>query len=337
MADFLDTASDLARARKVSKIAEFERVFKSIGALQSVHSKAQLDLYNIESVFTVLELSKTIRRLPGVTAEDIGPTIAALKTVIVQTLEETMQFPLRNGSVLPHDTYLEFATLLKHLSNKVSPPQSVSVLTFNYDVGLDLAMSREGIGPDYCLGATVSRDAIPLHKLHGSLNWGVRKDGSQAREILDYPLSEVLRLQEYSGSFRALRIGSELPSLLRKRYSVDVFDEPLIVPPSWNKADYHQKLSDVWSSAARHLSEADRIFVLGYSLPSTDSFFRHLYALGSLGDSPLRSFEVFDPSPPGGDVDRRFREMLGPGAIARYAYHPLRFGEAVQRIRTRYF
>jgi hypothetical protein len=30
------------------------------------------------------------------------------------------------------------------------------------------------------------------------------------------------------------------------------------------------------------------VFVIGYSLPETDSFFRHLYALGSVGKAPLR-------------------------------------------------
>lgn len=66
MFDFLDVASDLLRSNAVQeKRSEFEQVFSAIGALQAVHSKAQLDLNNIESIFTVLELGKIIQKIPG--------------------------------------------------------------------------------------------------------------------------------------------------------------------------------------------------------------------------------------------------------------------------------
>lgn len=52
MADFLDVASHLLHSGKVNdKKAVFEKVFQAIGAMQAVHSKAQLDLTNIESIF----------------------------------------------------------------------------------------------------------------------------------------------------------------------------------------------------------------------------------------------------------------------------------------------
>lgn len=42
MSDFLDVASNLLRSNAVQeKRTEFEKVFSAIGALQSVHSKAQ--------------------------------------------------------------------------------------------------------------------------------------------------------------------------------------------------------------------------------------------------------------------------------------------------------
>jgi hypothetical protein len=58
MANFLDVSTDLLRANRVgeSKV-HFERVFTAIGGLQAVHSKAQLDLNNIESIFTALDIS----------------------------------------------------------------------------------------------------------------------------------------------------------------------------------------------------------------------------------------------------------------------------------------
>ena len=40
---------------------------------------------------------------------------------------------------------------------------------------------------------------------------------------------------------------------------------PMIVPPTWNKSQYHAALSRVWSLAAQELTEAEDIYVIGYS------------------------------------------------------------------------
>lgn len=78
MSDFLDKAADLLVTRRVdSQREQFEKVFSAIGELQRVHSKAQLDLNNIESVFTAFELAKIIQRLPGVQTNEIPDVIAA--------------------------------------------------------------------------------------------------------------------------------------------------------------------------------------------------------------------------------------------------------------------
>ena len=66
MSDFLDISQELLLSRKVDdKEEEFKRVFEAIGGLQRVHSKAQIDLYNIESIFTALELGKVIKPTPS--------------------------------------------------------------------------------------------------------------------------------------------------------------------------------------------------------------------------------------------------------------------------------
>ena len=53
MADFLERARYLYAAGMVEDVRKsFEIVFEAIGDLQPVHSKSQLDLTNIESIFT---------------------------------------------------------------------------------------------------------------------------------------------------------------------------------------------------------------------------------------------------------------------------------------------
>ncbi|MHB1587420.1 MAG: hypothetical protein ACYCRH_08255 [Acidiferrobacteraceae bacterium] len=76
MADFLDVARTLWETQKVSTSAPaFETVFKAIGHLQQVHSKAELDIINIESVFAAFEMGKLLGRLPGYSAADIDGLI----------------------------------------------------------------------------------------------------------------------------------------------------------------------------------------------------------------------------------------------------------------------
>lgn len=336
MGDFLDVATDLLRSNRVDdKRIQFERVFSAIGALQAVHSKAQLDLNNIESIFTVLELGSVIQQVPGLNLEEISLTISALKELIVKTLEVTIPFPTRRDYIDVPKPYEKFADLLMHLRKDAFPAQSVSVITFNYDIAVDMALCRADMGPDYIIEALRNRHThVQLLKLHGSLNWATEKDSRIIK-----PLHLSTYLQKYTihgfdeyGETR-LPIGSQLAEYFSKHEKIEVDSEPVIVPPSWNKADYHHALSDIWAAAAKNLSEAEYIFVIGYSLPETDSFFRHLYALGSVGKTILRKIIVFNPDESGG-VDARFRALLGPGAISRYEYRPVNFEKAISEIKS---
>jgi hypothetical protein len=150
----VDIAKDLWSAEKFKnkRVREdFERVFTAIGAMQRVHSKAQLDLNNIESIFTALELGKIIQKVPGMDPDAISSTIDALKSVIVQTLEHRIAFPIQRGKIGVPEPYGGFTALLAFLQADALPNQSVSVITFNYDIAVDTALFRAGMGPDYVI------------------------------------------------------------------------------------------------------------------------------------------------------------------------------------------
>jgi hypothetical protein len=270
-------------------------------------------------------------------ADEIPKTISALKDLIVKTLEVRMRFPVGGGSILAPTPYQEFAKLLEHIRSKSTRPHSVSVITFNYDIAVDLALNNARMGPYYALDETQKRpDFVPLLKLHGSLNWakGTADQGILPLHLANYlgmPAAYTLPTDEVETT---LPIGSVLRRLFVQQLLIEVEQDPVIVPPTWNKADYHQALTTVWANAAKHLSEAAYIFVIGYSLPSTDSFFRHLYALGSVGTAPLRAFWVCNPERTDGPVDTRFQEILGPGAKARYRYLEMNFDLAIEVIRA---
>ncbi|WP_148225263.1 hypothetical protein [Methylovorus sp. MP688] len=335
MNDFLDTASRLLSTNEVgNKKEHFERVFRAISSLQSVHSKAQIDLNNIESIFTALEIANVLQKLPGFEPEEIPLTIASLKELIVVTLENTIKFPTDGSYILASKSYDSFTKLIEYIKKDANPIKDCSIITFNYDIALDVAMYRNGFGPVYGFGP-VEKAQYPtkLLKLHGSLNWAVRSDTNAVETLTMREYFSSYRFQGYDGnSYCRLPIGSQLKEYYKKT-NIKVNDEPVIVPPAWNKADYHHSLSTIWSTSAKELEEAEYIFIIGYSLPETDAFFRLLYGLGTVGVKPLKKIIVYNPDETG-IIENRFRDMMGPGALARFEYRPLTFADSISDIKS---
>jgi hypothetical protein len=319
MRNFLDEARELYATTLNSEKdrKSFANVFQAISKLQSVHSKSEFDLINLESIFTTLELSKTLGRLPGHKPEEIEGLINDLKRLIVVTLEEKIRIPYSNERIrFPGG----LNTFLKNVKSiQTGTPLPFSILTFNYDLLLDTALLSHDIGVDYGL---VDREqwagiTMPLLKLHGSLNWGVETESKQikpwfCRQFMQHP--HVIP-QKDGLMTKVGRTIYEFASHSNTRNQIN--ELPFIVPPSWNKADSHHQIASVWSRAAQELSEADSIYIIGYSLPHTDSFFRQLYALGTVGESLLKRFWVYNPDASREEV---FREMLGPGARERFKF-----------------
>jgi hypothetical protein len=330
MNNFLDRARDIFSSGRLSNTnahEHFQKVFRAISSLQNVHSKAEFDIDNVESIFTSFELASVIRSFPGINDESsIDELSECLKSVIVTTLEESIQFKVASRKIVGPSSYMNMSKLLTKL--KEFGNAEISIITFNYDIALDVALTRNDLEPHYWLGESVGD--IDLLKLHGSVNWARSKD--EAKTVIPLSIRElegsIIWDLYASGQPTSLKIGTELKARFR-RLGREVENNPVIVPPTWNKADYHRSLTRVWKRAAVALSEADSIYVMGYSLPLTDSFFKNLYALGSASPTMLRRFHVFDPSDA---VDSRFKALLGPGARARYQFHPLRFNQAIAAI-----
>src|SRR5438034_6616029 len=76
--DFLDTAEELLRQNRVGKAAEqFELVIRARNSLQAVHSKAILNVRNLENVFGAFEMGRMLRRCGLLGLEDIDKLPAA--------------------------------------------------------------------------------------------------------------------------------------------------------------------------------------------------------------------------------------------------------------------
>lgn len=329
MAEFLDVADDLVQLGLVERRRpSFDLVRRARAALQPVHSKAELDIHNLEAVFGAFEMAQLLGKLGTLAEGDVGGLSNALIDVIVCTLEETIKFTLpRNpeaAGVFPPGEYSAFTDAIKQLRQGARPPRSVSILTFNYDVAVDWALEYAHIEFHYGL-VPPATSRVGLFKLHGSLNW---RQCEKCRKLFTSPIGGYLNTHPWPLGMPDIRIhvGSDEPGM--SCCGQRILGRPAIVPPTASKGQHHQALSDVWRSAAAELRQAEYIFVMGYSLPETDSFFRQFFGVGSVGGVPLREFWVCDPDTTG-EVEKRFRRLLGPGARERFRYRQLPFGAAV--------
>jgi NAD-dependent SIR2 family protein deacetylase len=261
-------------------------------------------------------MAKTLNKFADYSPGQIDALVEAMKSVIVKTIENKLLLSPITPPFFAPDPYGRFANLIEALRNEAEPRQTVAVISFNYDMALESAFYLKGIQIDYGLGEQGDGEGVPVLKLHGSVNWAYCKG---CKRIVPWDLDSYLekfpiRARGF-GKKVSLPIGSSI-SEYKHCEGADVEPEPVLVPPTWNKGEYHGVLSSVWRRAAEELGEAQSIFVIGYSLPLSDYFFRHLYALGSVGKGTIRRFWVVNPDV---EVGLRFRELLGLEAQERFS------------------
>lgn len=329
MNNFLDVAEDLLRANAFKEGDKISKVFEVISKLQSVYAKSYLELTNIESLFGVIEMARVINKLDSYSLEEIKDIRESLVTLIVKTLEKTIVLPVENQNVTPPRSYRNFVELVNDKGIG-----DCSIITFNYDLALDYACHWMNTDVNYCLDKKASR-SVKLLKLHGSINWARCTD---CQEIIPFTLDKYFHRRSWNiigGTKTALlNVSDNLQSLADYHEHKEFEKNPVIVPPTWNKTEYHGTLTNVWNQAAQELSEARNIYVFGYSLPESDSFFRYLFALGTIGDSRIRRFWVFDPDE-SGLIKTRYEQLLGRGILNRFDYIPEKFSGAISVLRRR--
>ena len=337
MNDFLDRARKLYGSGECGEKyrADFERVTGAISDLQKIHSKSELDIYNIEEIFAAFEMAKLINKFPEdriKNEEDIDLLIKSLKRVIYVTLDRSTPLTTENTNTLPppSGSYGEFAGLIRTIMQKEL--KAPTIITFNYDLAIDYALFRYEFPINYCFTSSESQvGEINLIKLHGSLNWFECKD---KKSIIPYEIEqEKIQISNFIRYHHGENYHFDIIDKIKgnkisyKGIDYNVKLDPFIIPPTWDKSIYHQELSTVWSQAALDLSIAENIYIIGYSLPITDSFFRYLYAMGSEGVKIIQRFWVFNPDK--ANVKPRFEEFIGTGIKDRFKFLPITFHQAV--------
>lgn len=178
------------------------------------------------------------------------------------------------------------------------------IITFNYDILIDYFLKENGFIPQYGMEfqhkneeVNQKKTHIPLFKLHGSLNWTIcpqcqKPSWNEYDKFLERSNSNSIDLNKmkFSNKFetRNHRI-----CYRNEKHEIKIFEETLIIPPTWNKHDYRY-IRELWLKASENIKTANRIIFIGYSFPQSDIYFKYLL-LSSLPKDNY-SVEVIDPN-----------------------------------------
>ena len=335
MPQFINAARDLPRADR----GAIQSVLDATAALARSQAKATINLQNVEEIFSAFELAALVGRLGDLKTDDIAALPGAVGEMIARTLEARIEYPfvhetpkaglnvgISEPRFQPDKTHGQFADLVATLAKL---GHAVSILTFNYDMCVEMALDNKKVPYVYCLTVGEPVAELQLLKLHGSLNWS---RCSECEKTAAWPLAQILESM-YSRWRREGWPSTSTKTAPRLRFFDELVkrnhchggktQELLIVPPSWNKLGKYADIRTVWAAAIDVLKQAENIVVIGYSWPPSDHFFSYLYALGTAGDTLLRRFLVVDPE---AETIERFKGMLGQQALAVFKPLQEKFG-----------
>jgi hypothetical protein len=285
MADFATTAINLtldhSNALTDEQRSRFTNVLRYRSEKARVYANVYLDLDNLENLFGLLDMEASLK------ADDETNQIRDdLIYVLVKTLDMTYKIGEPLASDLA-DLKLNLRTKEARLLRKTAGTHPShrygdfikslrphdSILTFNYDTALEDALLAEDLAPDYSfqspLWVDTERSQLVL-KMHGSVNFADKGDGST--EVVDFELLREPTLVYYQAG------------------------KPLLVPPTWNKANPGGPIQAIWSRAWQQLVAASHLVFIGFSLPDSDLFFRYLLASALARNTTLQTVKVLDPS-----------------------------------------
>jgi hypothetical protein len=202
------------------------------------------------------------------------------------------------------------------------------IITFNWDTTLEHALHLHRDEPTFVYTYAQrhrSKYELSLLKPHGSIDWfrrselpvGLKKDDL---ENLGGSLCAFTRFD-----FR------KNPELAEKT--------PIIVPPVSTKKFQFSFLRETWVNIYWAVSQATKLYVLGYSLPPEDQFarlvlrraIRNNVSNAAKGNKESLSVKIYNPDPA---VAVAFSRVLGPvrPGLAESTFEAVRFEDLVDSV-----
>ncbi len=150
-----------------------------------------------------------------------------------------------------------------------------------------------------------------LLKLHGSVTWFKETEAN-------------VRYKRYGKT----QSKNEVEPVWKRYLSGDnTYGEPLIAEPTFFKHESLEKstfLMDQWREFEARLLDAEKVIIIGYSLPDGDATSKQLF-LSVVANACKAQFVVVDPQC---EVCRRYERLLGPGRVTALR---MKFGQFLDK------
>jgi hypothetical protein len=196
----------------------------------------------------------------------------------------------------------------------------LTVITFNQDLVLENIVARlprtagtwclEGLYGDPTITPVTRKGAniFPLHqpgcqhrapirllKLHGSLNWTLRTSKKQPTLATLFPTDRDKPIYLIDERQAILDVAEQNTGVGPGRRTWFLW--PLIVPPIYDKQRITGMtvLQNLWDQAEHAVRDADRLVLLGYSLPEADVLARQMLRRGFLANR-LTAIDCINPN-----------------------------------------
>jgi len=163
--------------------------------------------------------------------------------------------------------------------------KETAFISLNYDLIIDNALMKYkavDYGIDFKNKKRPKSGGIKLLKIHGSLNW------------LYCPKCHSVKITpKIKSAFRLLALNIALNFGLVCR-SCNTPLETIIIPPTFYKDFSNKFIKKVFLEAYKVLTEAEKIFICGYSLPDADTHFRYLLKIVELYKGGTPKIYIFN-------------------------------------------
>lgn len=363
MSNFFSTAERLYHKGQLGTFSKhFECIELIRNYLRNRQIKMQFDLDNMEQVFSCIDMGIALGGLGEIDSDQLRNARDSFVRLTCCVLDSTQQVVVSRDPNTQRETlqgpsgYNEMLSLCKEAA-KQQPSYKTSVITFNYDVGVETAIITNGLEPispsdrpdafsewkqSTVLGSSAS--VLPVCKLHGSLHW--RRQGNRGIEI-DHDGLQKSIAEAQKGLFEGQPVN---PSTIARSpfqntavqhgeprtlgYARGLSDDdsplPLLIPPTDDKAQYRSQLEAEWRAASELLRSADVVCIAGYSMPPTDEFFRQFFTISMAGEHRLRKLFIINPNQ---DALKRLTNLVGAPSrdiVSEWRSH---FGLGVSQVR----
>jgi NAD-dependent SIR2 family protein deacetylase len=306
MREFFATANDSPRISEDDKA--FVRELR-----KSAREGASMVLGEHENLEHVLSLAMMDSRSRKNSTTDKRPA-DRLKEILLRVysnvnVEAVQTLPKKLAELLNRDAFGE---------------QTLTVVTTNYDVLAEFGLAQIDLAPrlpfkwvdpragkGYGSMYSTRSHAPLLCKLHGSLNLCLNADNA---------LSVEASIAMVHADFRG-RESTVLPLICANNYLKDygLASTPLIVPPTLYKQPSVSEFEAIWDTASEAMATADRLVVIGYSFPPSDTYMKYFFGSALVKNVDLPRIDIVDPNATGivnrlkeSDFGHHFKQLLYP-------------------------